>query len=444
MTRRAEDSDAHRDEIDRLRREAGILNKELALLRGEAARAKQAAGPEPGARMDLLRDANEKLVIATMTAQAATEEAENSNREKEHFLAMLAHELRNPLAPIGNALAIMRRTKSSDPTLVWVHDIIKRQVDHLTQLLNELLEVSRLTSGKVVLKKRPIEIAEAMRVAIEAARPLIQGRRQRLGISFPPLPLVVDGDQTRLVQIFSNLLHNSAKYTHEGGTIHFSAAPVEGHVVLRIVDNGSGIAAAALPHIFDLFTQEGSSLDHAQGGLGIGLTVVRSLVELHGGNVTAASPGPGAGSEFVVSLPLMPNPPLVVPRVVEDELEVAGRPLRIALVDDNVDANDSLAAVLRMMGHQVETAFDGKAGLELIRESRPQVVVCDIGLPLLNGYQLMTQLRETMQPPLPAMIALTGYGLPEDRARSLDAGFNFHLTKPVDIEALLRLIAAQG
>ncbi len=403
-----------------------------------------ASGSEPAVRMALLREANEKLVLATLQAQMATEVAEHANRDKEQFLAMLAHELRNPLAPIGNALAILRRKSAADPTLTWVHDIIKRQVDHLTRLLNELLEASRLTTGKVLLKTQPIEIAEVMRFAIEASQPLIRGRRQHLSIAFPAQSMVVDGDSTRLVQVFSNLLHNAAKYTPEGGSIRFSAAQADGAAELRVTDDGCGIAAAVLPHIFDLFTQEGRSLDHAQGGLGIGLTVVRSLVELHGGTVKATSPGLGLGSEFSVVIPLMANPPLEIPATSGEPLEAPGQSLRIVLIDDNVDANDSLNAVLRIMGHDVSTAFDGKAGFELIRDTRPQIVVCDIGLPGMDGYQIITRLRETSTDPMPAMIALTGYGQPEDRARALAAGFDHHLTKPVDVEGLLRLIAAQA
>ncbi len=406
--------------------------------RGEASQAR-----EPAVGMAELRQANERLVVAAIQSQTATEVAERSNREKEQFLAMLAHELRNPLAPISNALAILRRSTSGDPTLTWVHDIIKRQVDQLTQLLNELLEVSRLTTGKIVLKKRPIEISEAMNLAIEASQPLIRNRRQHLSVAFPARPLTVDGDPTRLVQIFSNLLHNAAKYTPEGGSINFSARQDADAVLLRVTDNGCGIAAEALPQIFGLFTQEGRSLDHAQGGLGIGLTVVRNLVELHGGTVEAASPGLGQGSEFLVTIPLMKNPPFAVPRIDAVAMESPGLCLRIAVIDDNVDANDSLTAVLRMMGHEVCTAFDGNAAIELIRATRPQIVVCDIGLPGMNGYQVIARLGESMEAPLPLMIALTGYGQPEDRTRALAAGFDHHLAKPVDVEVLLRLIAQQ-
>ena len=447
MARPKPGSEANREETSRLRAEAARLREEIGSLRDEADRTKEAAAvsdAEPAVRMALLREANEKLVLATLQAQMATEVAEHANRDKEQFLAMLAHELRNPLAPIGNALAILRRKASGDPTVTWVHDIIKRQVDHLTRLLNELLEASRLTTGKVLLKKQPVEISETMRFAIEASQPLIRGRRQHLSVAFPAQSMVVDGDQTRLVQIFSNLLHNAAKYTPEGGSIRFSAGEAAGAVEVRVTDNGSGIAADVLPHVFDLFTQEGRSLDHAQGGLGIGLTVVRSLVELHGGTVSAISPGLGLGSEFSVVIPLMTNPPLEIPAMSGEPLEAPGLSLRIALIDDNVDANDSLNAVLEVMGHDVSTAFDGKVGFELIRDTRPQLVVCDIGLPGMDGYEIITRLRETLKGPMPYMIALTGYGQPEDRARGLAAGFDHHLTKPVDVEELLRLIAAQG
>jgi signal transduction histidine kinase/ActR/RegA family two-component response regulator len=447
MARHKSDSESESEEVFRLRAEAGRLREELSALQEQVMRAKEAAialTSEPAVRMALLREVNEKLVLATLQAQLATEEAEHASQEKEHFLAMLAHELRNPLAPIANALAILRRIPPSNPKVTWVHDIIKRQVDHMGRLLDELLEVSRLTSGKVVLKKRPVEIAETMRFAIEAVQPLMRSRRQHLSVNFPPQALTVDGDPTRLVQIFSNLLHNAAKYTQEGGTINFSAARDAASVVLSVIDNGCGIAPEVLPHIFDLFTQEGRSLDHAQGGLGIGLTVVRSLVELHGGTVRAASAGVGKGSEFVIAIPLMPDPPHETARGDEANLEAPGLSLRIAVIDDNVDANDSLADVLRMMGHEVSTAFDGQAGFELVRDTSPQLVVCDIGLPIMDGYQVMARLREVMKRPMPVMIALTGHGQSEDRARALAAGFDHHLTKPVDVEALLRLFAAHG
>jgi signal transduction histidine kinase/CheY-like chemotaxis protein len=446
MSKRKSD-DGHRRQSSRPGEDAGRRRAQLEGRVNEAPRAEEtdaAAGSQPAARMALLREANEKLVLAAIQAQMATEVAEHASRDKEQFLAMLAHELRNPLAPISNALAIMRRISPPDSTVTWAHDIIKRQVDHLTQLLDELLEASRLATGKVMLKNRPTDIAETMRFAVEACQPLIRSRRQHLSVDCPEQPMVVDGDRTRLVQIFSNLLHNAAKYTPEGGSIGFSAARESGAVVVRVSDNGLGIAPDVLPHVFDLFTQEGRSLDRAQGGLGIGLTVVRSLVELHGGTVEASSPGLGQGSEFRVVIPLMASPPSRVPAGPSEQPEARGRSLRIAIIDDNVDANESLQAVLRAMGHEVYAAFDGDSGFELIRDTLLELVVCDIGLPGMDGYQVIARLLETAPERMPIMIALTGYGQPEDRARALAAGFEHHLTKPVDVEELLRLIAAIG
>jgi len=372
-----------------------------------------------------------------------TEAAERANDEKVQFLAMLAHELRNPLAPILNALAVLRRVTSTEPTLPWVHDVVKRQVDHMTRLLNDLLEVSRVTSGKIALQKRSITVSEFMLHAIETCRPLMHDRDQNFTIAIPPQPLTIDGDPTRLAQIFSNLLNNAAKYTPIRGSISFSAQQQDEKVVLRVKDDGCGIATEALPRIFELFTQEGRSLARAQGGLGIGLTVVRRLVQLHGGTIEASSPGLDQGSEFVVTIPLIRNLPAGPVRDGKEEVESRGSTFRIALIEDNVDASESMKAVLQMMGHEVSTAFDGDAGYALIRDGHHQIVLCDIGLPGMDGYQIVARLRSEMSPPFPVMIALTGYGSPEDRMRALESGFDHHLTKPVEVEALLRLIAAQ-
>jgi two-component system, sensor histidine kinase len=448
MARRKAASASQGGEEAVLRGEVLRLREEIAELRKQGARSKissrRSTERQDGHFADL-REANQQLVMATLDAQTATETAELEGREKERFLAMLAHELRNPLAPIVNALAIMRRTPPADPTLAWVHDIIKRQVDQLTHLLDELLEVSRLTSGKVVLKRRPIEISESMRHAIEASQPLIRGRHQHLSVHFPPQPLTVDGDPTRLVQIFSNLLHNAAKYTPEGGSIAFSAERQGDAVVLRVTDSGCGIAPEALPHVFEMFTQEHRSLSRAQGGLGIGLAVVRSLAELHGGSVEAKSPGSdGVGSEFIVVLPLVRNLPLGAASIAPVELAAPDPAFRIVVIEDNVDSNESLTAVLTMVGHEVSSAFDGKTGFEMVRETVPQIVLCDIGLPGMSGYEVVERLRETGHVPMPVMIALTGYGQAEDLTRTLAAGFDHHLTKPVDVEALLRLVATHG
>jgi CheY-like chemotaxis protein/nitrogen-specific signal transduction histidine kinase len=393
--------------------------------------------------MTQMREANENLVIAAIHAQEMAETAERSSRDKEQFLAMLAHELRNPLAPMVGAIAVLRRLTHADPKLPWIHDVLKRQVEHLTQLLNDLLEVSRISGGKVVLKVRAIETSEFMLRAIEASRPLILSRKQRLTVELPVEPLIICGDPTRLPQIFGNLLNNASKYTPEGGSITFSGQPLGDSVALRVSDNGVGIASEALPRIFEMFTQEHRSLDRSQGGLGIGLTVARSLVELHGGKIEATSPGEGRGSDFVVTFPLLKNTPAALLETGSAGVEVPGERHHVVVIEDNVDANDSLKMVLEVLGHEVFPAFDGKAGVALVREKQPDIVLCDIGLPGQDGYQVIASLKKTMSP-MPIMIALTGYGQAEDRVRALAAGFDHHLVKPVDIEALLRLIAGRG
>ena len=425
---------------------AARLRGEVSALQVVAARARQAAaeeGPGHEERLAQLREANEKLVVATIHAQAMTETVQQANRDREQFLAMLAHELRNPLAPMASALAILRRVSGADPQLSWIHDVLKRQVDQMTMLLNELLEVSRVTSGKVVLRMRPIAVSEFMRNAVEAARPLIEARKQSIEVDPPAASMIVCGDPTRLAQIFGNLLNNASKYSPEGGAITFAAREEGETVEISVSDNGAGIDPEMLPRLFELFTQERRSLDRSQGGLGIGLSVVRSLVELHGGHIEATSAGRGQGSEFVVALPRLRDVPAAPERSSAEEIEIPGNSHRIVLIEDNVDANDSLAAVLVMMGHEVFPAFDGVAGMALIRDKKPDIVVCDIGLPALDGYEVISRLRGDGGP-MPLMIALTGYGQAEDRAHAQQAGFDHHFSKPVDVEALLRLVAREG
>ena len=388
-----------------------------------------------------LREANEKLVIAAVRAQTLASAAEDTNRRQEEFLAMLAHELRNPLAPILNAAAILQRVATSHPQLPWIHDVIKRQAGHMTRLLDDLLDVARVTSGKITLQRRPVAVSEFVEQAVETSRPLIDSRRQQLTLDIPPEPLCVYGDAARLAQVFSNLLNNASKYTDEGGRITLSGHARGDAVLLRVADDGSGISEDTLPRIFDLFTQADRSLARAQGGLGIGLTVVRGLVEMHGGTVTAASGGPNQGSEFVVTLPLL-EPTQSNARAVEIQPPLAGRRYTIALIEDNVDANDVLRTLLEMSGHEVMPAFDGVTGAALVASSRPQVVLCDIGLPQLDGYGVVAQLRAEMTPPLPCLIAMTGYGQAEDRLRALAAGFDYHFVKPIDSEKLLETVAA--
>lgn len=310
----------------------------------------------------------------------------------------------------------------------------------MTRLLDDLLDVARVTSGKIMLEKRATTVSDVMLQAIETSRPRIEERKQHLKIAMPPQPLVVDGDLERLVQAFSNLLNNASKYTHEGGAITFSGEQQADAVVIGVVDNGFGISAEALPGIFELFTQEERSLALAHGGLGIGLTIVRTIVEMHGGTVTAKSAGAGEGSEFVVTLPCMQAPRDAVASPAEVEMGPAAMAYRIVLIDDNTDACASLKTLLELFGCHVATALDGVSGASLVQTERPHIVLCDIGLPGMDGYAVLAQVRAEMTPPLPVMIALTGYGSQEDRARALAAGFDHHLVKPVSAEDLLRLI----
>ncbi len=445
MVAASESAISKRENALHLREEAALLREEAASVREEAIAAQEIAA-KAKARLEAfgvsdMREANQNLVVAAMNAQTMTEAAEQANRLKEEFLAMLAHELRSPLAPIRNAVAILQRIAAAHPQLPWIHDVIRRQADHMTRLLDDLLDVARVTSGKVTLQRRPVAVIEFVEQAIETSRPLIDSRRQQFTLDIPPQPLYIDGDFARLTQVFSNLLNNASKYTDEGGIIALSVQTRGEAVVLRLTDNGSGIAADTLPHIFDLFAQADRALARAQGGLGIGLTVVRRLVEMHGGTVVADSAGLNQGSEFVVTLPLCE----AAHDAVADGTApppLAGHRYKIVLIEDNVDANDVLRILLEMMGHEVLAAFDGVTGAALVKSSRPQVVLCDIGLPAMDGYEVIAKLRAEMTAPLPCMIALTGYGRPEDRTRALGAGFDHHLVKPVSPETLTQLIAA--
>ncbi len=433
---------------DVLLREQSVQGREEGLAILEAAfdarqRSAQGQTALEAPAMAQLREANENLVMASVTAHTMTEASERAGRQKEEFLAMLAHELRNPLAPIVNALAVLRRSPTTESRVVWAHDIIKRQIDHMTRLVDDLLDVSRVTSGKIVLQKRPTKVSDLMLEAVEMSRPLIEDRKQHFTITYSPRPLTIDGDPERLVQVFCNLLNNASQYTPAGGAITFSAQEQPNSVVLRVADNGLGIEAQALAGIFDLFTQENRSLARSSGGLGIGLTVVRAIVEMHGGTVTAQSRGPNEGSEFAVTVPLLQ----ALAREVGGDAGPAPAsfptPYRIVLIEDNLDAATSLQILLELMGCEVATAGDGISGVKLVQAQRPQVVLCDIGLPDMDGYAVAAALRKAMKPPLPILFALTGYGQPEDRVRALAAGFDYHLVKPVDPEGLLKLMAAR-
>ena len=366
---------------------------------------------------------------------------QDADRRKDEFLAMLAHELRNPMAPIRNTVQVMRLMAPANPQLQWAHEVIERQILHLNRLVDDLLDVSRITRGKIRLQMEPLDVTAAVNVAVETSRPLIESRKHELILSLPSQPLRVDADPTRLAQVLANLLNNAAKYTQEGGRVWLSVEREGDEAVFRVRDNGSGIPPEMLPRIFDLFTQVDQSLDRSQGGLGIGLTLVRRLVEMHHGTVKASSAGPGQGSEFVVRLPaLAPGTTGFKPTNGGLAPSAPHAKYRVLVVDDNVDAADSLAVLVRLHGHEVRIANDGHTALETAQDFRPEVVLLDIGLPGMNGYEVARRLRAGADGNRLLLAAVTGYGHAEDRSRSRQAGIDHHLVKPIDPEALRQLL----
>lgn len=318
--------------------------------------------------------------------------------------------------------------------------MIDRQVTHLVRLVDDLLDVSRITRGKIELRQERVDLAAIVEAAVESARPLIETRRHDFEVTLPPRPVIVVADPTRMAQVVLNLLNNSAKYTEEGGRISLLVEQQDQQAVIRVRDNGMGIAPELLPRVFELFTQAERTLDRSQGGLGIGLTIVRRLVELQGGSVEAYSEGPGRGSEFVLRIAVAgPRHDAEKPAHAELQSETA-RALRVLVVDDHADSADSLSLILIHLGHNVQTAYDGKIALAIARSFRPDVVLCDLGLPLMDGYEVARQLRELPETRDALLVALTGYGQEEDKNRSVKAGFHYHLIKPVGPESLQHVL----
>ena len=378
-------------------------------------------------------------VLARNQVNDLREGAEAANRAKDEFLAMLGHELRNPLSPILTALQLMKLRGSEESERE--RTVIERQVNHLTRLVDDLLDVSRIARGKVDLKEEVVEIAEVVAKAIEMTSPLLEQRNQALDVQIPRRGLAVNGDPTRLSQVVSNLVNNAAKYTPPGGAITVRGAEESGQVVLRVSDTGIGIAPEVLPRIFDLFVQERQAIDRSQGGLGLGLTIVRNLIDRHRGTVSAHSDGPGRGSEFVVRLPLV-KPERAVPdrqnvRAPRSEPAAPERDaLRILVVDDNEDGAAMLGEALSAIGREVRIAHDPVTALRVAAAFLPSVAVLDIGLPVMDGYELGARLRQLPGLAGIRLIALTGYGQESDRQKSRAAGFHAHLVKPVDFQAL--------
>jgi len=373
-------------------------------------------------------------------SRQAEEELQDANRRKDEFLAMLSHELRNPLAPIRNAVELMRRVGSPEQRVTMARDVIDRQVTHLARLVDELLDVSRISQGKIVLKKEPVELSKIIAHSVETVRPMIDAREQRLSVEVSARPVWLLGDFARLSQVVANLLNNASKYTGEGGRIRLAAMAGEGVATITVEDNGSGIEPELLPRVFELFVQGERGLDRSQGGLGIGLTLVKRLVELHQGRVEADSEGTGRGARFKVMLPSISavqhaqHAPLAAASLTQ---EVYGR--RVLVVDDNVDAAESTAAYLRLEGHEVKTVSDGNEALASVRVFAPHVIVLDIGLPGLDGYAVAQALRQEPKLKGAYLIAVSGYGQESDQRRALEAGFDRYLTKPVDLAELERL-----
>ncbi len=364
---------------------------------------------------------------------------EELNRRKDEFLAMLGHELRNPLAPIKSASRILSLGKRTEGSHHKALAIIDRQVSHLTRIVDELLDAARVSNGKINLKIEIVEVASIISRAIELSEVMIQEKQHQLSVSQPSKALYVGGDLQRLTQVLANILNNAAKYTEPKGSIEVEVSCAGARVEIAVKDNGMGIHSKVLPHIFDLFTQSDKSLDRAQGGLGIGLTVVKQLVEKHGGNVTVFSDGPEMGSEFRVSLPSAT--PLVnhdLPSAITIQKNSGKR--KILVVDDNLDALTLMFEFLTLMGNDVITASDGNEAISAALSTLPTVIILDIGLPLVNGYDVARRLRAVPELAGTLLIALTGYGQPEHKARTREAGFDLHLVKPVDLDEIKRLI----
>ena len=404
----------------------------------------------PGSRKVsvLFTDITERIRAEDDLRRLAAELSEQDRRKTE-FLATLAHELRNPLAPIRNGLRIIGMATGDPRTLDRTREMMDRQVGHMVRLIDDLLDIARVSSGKVDLRKENVTLRAVMAGAVETSLPLIEASGHQLTLRIPDEPVLLNVDPTRLAQVLSNLLNNAAKYTPDGGRIELSAALENNQVTVSVTDSGVGIPKESLMKVFQMFNQVGRNMDRAQGGLGIGLSLVRGLVELHGGTVTAASEGSGKGSTFSMRLPQV-APGLAQQAAAEPDAAdsgagasslVAVQSLRVLVVDDNVDAAESLAMIIEMGGHTTRVANDGQQALQVAGEFSPEVVFLDIGMPGKNGYEVARELRKTANGRQPVLVALTGWGADSDRLRSREAGFDHHLTKPAEIAAVEQLLA---
>jgi PAS domain S-box-containing protein len=393
------------------------------------------AYPSPEGLSVFFRDIHERKLMEQSLREA--------DRRKDEFLATLAHELRTPLGPIRHAAAVLHVHSMPLPEQKWASEVIDRQVRQMARLLDDLLDVSRITRNRLELRTESMPLADIVNSALELAQPLVESQRHRLTVSLPDEPLILQADAARLAQVFANLVNNAAKYTDPGGEISLAAWREDDAVVVCVKDNGIGIAPAHLPVLFDMFSQAEPALQRAHGGLGIGLSLVRALVQMHGGTVTAHSDGVGQGSEFVVRLPLQ----AATPRVAPDDAcgaEPSAGSRRILVVDDSSDSAESLALWLRLQRHEVRTAGDGPSALEEAQRFRPEIAVLDIGLPRMDGYELARRLRKQEWARGMVLVAMTGWAQEHDKRLASEAGFDQHLTKPVAVESIARIIATAG
>ncbi len=368
-----------------------------------------------------------------------------ANRSKEEFMALLSHELRNPLSPILNALNILRQMKTNDPIIEQAGNIINRQVGVMVRLVDDLLDITRITKGKLRLAKAKVELRVVVNNAAESVRPLMDARKHEFSVSLPTKPIWVQADPARMEQVVVNLLNNAAKYTNTGGLIRMTVNREGDEAVIRVRDNGVGISSELLPQVFELFTQVNGSLGRSYGGLGVGLALARNLVEMHEGRLQASSPGLGKGCEFTIKLPAQPEPPEHQANTVLEPGHPAVRPLKVLIVEDNVDAADSLSLLLRLYGHDVQVARTGPSALEVAAAFLPDVVLLDIGLPGMDGYQVALHLLENPELKEVVLCALTGYTPTEsDRQRQQETGFDHYYVKPVDLTKLLNLFKTIG
>ncbi|MGH8169051.1 MAG: ATP-binding response regulator [Steroidobacteraceae bacterium] len=457
------------------RKELQRANEELACANSRLAEANIALQVEKTRELEVfnrsLQRANSELEAANRSLQSEIAERarielelKEADRHKDEFLAMLAHELRNPLAPIHSAIELMRLRPLPDPQLNWARDVIARQLTSLTRLVDDLLDVSRITRGKINLTRQAVELEGLISRAVETVHPLFEEHKHELTLELPEPGVMLFGDPTRLAQAIANVLGNAAKYTDTGGRISLAAAVADADVEITVRDNGIGIHPDQLPHVFELFTQLDRTDGRTQGGLGIGLALVQRLVQMHGGVVSARSDGPGTGSEFVIRLPLLreesvqarpagPRPETGAQVTVPSgsEMAAAVRPLmaaeaarlarRILIADDNNDALESLATLLQLSGHEVFTATNGGTALQSVERHLPEVALLDIGMPMLDGYEVAKRIRAQPWGQRITLVALTGWGQDSDRRRSREAGFDSHLVKPLDLDTLTDLLA---